>query len=156
MAENIEQNSGASRRKVKNYFYNARLSRRYHVYALASLVFIGFFEAYAVRILRDIGHDLSLATNVAPEIQESIYSSLINASLMFFGIFLFHSLLTVVYILIIEEKVGGASVAIMAYLDELKKGNYDYKRNLRDRDELQNIMASLKELSAILKEKENS
>ena len=60
---------------------------------------------------------------------------------------------TVFYIIVLSHRVGGPSVAIIAFINELKKGNYDFHRNLRINDELVPIMTELKELAEILKQK---
>ena len=82
---------------------------------------------------------------------ELIYSYidhlLFVVSVSFFIYFLF----TVLFVLFIEQKIGGPTVAILKYIEELKKGNYSYARPLRQGDELENIMAALRELQEELK-----
>ena len=58
-----------------------------------------------------------------------------------------------VFALVISHRIAGPVVAIKAFIDELKKGNYDYPRRLRPRDELVDVMDALHELAPILKEK---
>ena len=43
-------------------------------------------------------------------------------------------------------------IAIDAYIDEMKRGNYEYRRELRRHDELGPILDNLKQLSRQLKE----
>ncbi|MBT4161104.1 MAG: hypothetical protein HOE54_07330, partial [Gammaproteobacteria bacterium] len=59
-----------------------------------------------------------------------------------------------VFALMVSHRIAGPIVAITAYIEELKKGNYDYGRKLRPNDELTLIMDGLHELKAKLKEKE--
>ena len=59
-----------------------------------------------------------------------------------------------VFALMVSHRIAGPLVAITAYIEELKKGNYDYGRKLRPSDELTLIMDGLHELTAVLKSKE--
>ena len=59
-----------------------------------------------------------------------------------------------VFALMVSHRIADPIVAITAYIEELKKGNYDYGRKLRPNDELTLIMDGLHELKAKLKEKE--
>ena len=58
-----------------------------------------------------------------------------------------------VYSLIICHRVGGPTVAILYTIQQLQDGNYDVKRSLRKRDELQPIQQSLIELADKLRER---
>ena len=75
----------------------------------------------------------------------------VQMSLAGFGVFIG---LSFIFALVISHRIAGPQVAIKAFISELKKGNYDYKRNLRPRDELTEIMDALKELAPVLKERE--
>jgi len=59
-----------------------------------------------------------------------------------------------IFALLVSHRIAGPILAITAYIEELKKGNYSYGRNLRPNDELIQIMDGLHELNAILKDKE--
>ena len=43
--------------------------------------------------------------------------------------------------------VSPATIAILAYIEELRKGNYEHKRELREGDELKSIMDALHTLA---------
>jgi signal transduction histidine kinase len=59
-----------------------------------------------------------------------------------------------IFALMVSHRIAGPVVAISAFIEELKKGNYDYGRNLQPEDELTLIMDPLHELRAVLKGKE--
>ena len=59
-----------------------------------------------------------------------------------------------IFALMVSHRIAGPIVAITAYIEELKKGNYDYGRKLRPNDELTLVMDGLHELNAVLKENE--
>lgn len=145
----------ANQRKFNNYVKNARLSKRYYFYAfVGSLIFVGGFEVYAIQALRQIGQQLTAIPDAQVGVLGPIYQELIKASLLFFGSFLVYSILAIIFVMFIEQKVGGPTVAILRFIEELKAGNYDYRRKLRNGDELKNIMDALHGLAVNLKEKE--
>ena len=57
---------------------------------------------------------------------------------------------TFIYALVLTHRVSGPIMSIVAFIDELKKGNYGYARNLRRGDELVPIMSRLQELARVL------
>jgi len=59
-----------------------------------------------------------------------------------------------IFALMVSHRIAGPVVAINAYIQELKQGNYNYGRKLRPNDELTIIMDGLHELSTALKEKD--
>jgi len=59
-----------------------------------------------------------------------------------------------IFALMVSHRVAGPTLAITAYIDELKKSNYEYGRQLRPEDELVPIMDGLHELNEILKSKD--
>lgn len=74
------------------------------------------------------------------------------AAISLLGFVLF-AIASFIFALMISHRIAGPIVAITAYIDELKKGNYDYGRRLRPNDELTLIMDALHELAPVLKEK---
>ena len=53
-----------------------------------------------------------------------------------------------------SHRIAAPMVEIVAYIDELKKGNYYYARELRQRDELKPIQERLQELAVELRTRE--
>lgn len=142
------------RRKVSNYIANATLSKKYHYRLMVlSIGFMAVVLIYLMQVIKEITEKVSFVAHnddVAAEyIYESVNHILFITSLSFVVYFLF----SVLFVIFIEQRVGGPTVAILKYIDELKKGNYDYVRPLRSGDELESIMEALKELQTTLKEK---
>jgi len=54
----------------------------------------------------------------------------------------------------ITVNVLGAKMAILAYVDQLKQGNYDKFRALRGDDDFKDLLMSLEDLGAQLKERQ--
>jgi len=82
-------------------------------------------------------------------INELVNHLLIVVSLSFFIYFL----MSILFVLFVEQRIGGPTVAILKFIEELKKGNYEYKRQLRTGDELETIMQGLQDLQQDLKNK---
>ena len=81
---------------------------------------------------------------------EQITSLLFDVSVSMMIVFVGYALVAFLSAFIVSHQVAGASVAILRYIDEMKKGNYSYQRTLRKNDALVPIMDSLKELSSQL------
>jgi signal transduction histidine kinase len=59
-----------------------------------------------------------------------------------------------IFALMVSHRIAGPVVAITAFINELKQGNYRYGRKLRPNDELTIIMDGLHDLSAVLQEQQ--
>ena len=77
----------------------------------------------------------------------------VEFSLLGFAVFILFSFS---FALLMSHRIAGPQVAIKAYIDALKRGDYNYPRNLRPNDELTEIMTALKELAPILKERDKA
>ena len=141
---------GASQRKVLNYIKNAGLSKGYYLHILGGgVAFLVVLLSYASRLLGEI--NLVVSTIPDAGIIADVQDRLFMVTLIFFVSFFAFICSTVFYMIILGQRVGGPVIAICAYIDELKKGNYDVKRQLRKHDELIPVMNSLQELSEILR-----
>ncbi len=67
--------------------------------------------------------------------------------------FVAFAIISFIFALMVSHRIAGPMLAINAYIDELKKGNYQYGRKLRPNDELTQIMDNLHELNSVLKDK---
>ena len=85
--------------------------------------------------------------------QSQINAILFDIAGMTFIGFVAFAIASFIFALMISHRIAGPMAAIMAYIGELKKGNYSYDRNLRPIDELTIIMDALHELAPALKEK---
>ena len=77
----------------------------------------------------------------------------VQVSLVGFGVFILFSF---VFALVVSHRAAGPQVAIGAYIEALKQGHYDYQRNLRPNDGLNDIMDALKALALILKARDKN
>ena len=102
----------------------------------------------AVRSLMNSGDVLDY--QVQSQINELLVQS-VQMTFIGFGVFI---LLSFIFALLVGHRIAGPHLAILAFIDELKNGNYEYKRELRSHDELKEIMTALQELAPILKDRE--
>ncbi|MEM9622345.1 MAG: hypothetical protein AAF993_11890, partial [Pseudomonadota bacterium] len=52
---------------------------------------------------------------------------------------------------IINHRIAGPSIALVACIEQMRNGNYDYARELRKNDELVQIHEALRDLNAALR-----
>ena len=67
--------------------------------------------------------------------------------------FVLFAIASFIFALMVSHRIAGPMVAILAFINELKIGNYDYRRSLRPYDELTAIMDALHDLAPVLREK---
>ncbi|MGE4133332.1 MAG: hypothetical protein AB7F86_16940 [Bdellovibrionales bacterium] len=133
-------------RKIKNLLVSPGLRQNYYLHVFAGgVAFLGIIMYYVVQLLSEV----RTAVSTLPDFQMAnlVQDHLLTIALLFFVSFFAFVAFTVYYMIILGHRVGGAVVAILAYIEELKKGNYDAKRNLRKNDELVPIMQGLRELA---------
>lgn len=58
--------------------------------------------------------------------------------------------------IILSHRVAGPMTALTQYIEEIKRGNYDFDRQLRKKDELHPIYGALRDLARSLKENAKS
>ncbi len=115
------------------------------------IAFLGLLMAYASRILAEVN---AVALNIPdPGIAADLQDRLFLIAVIFFLSFFAFVTSTVFYMIVLGQRVGGPVIAICAYIQELQKGNYQAKRELRKNDELVPIMTELKILAEELAKK---
>ncbi len=145
---------GKDMRKLKNYIKTAGLSRGYYLHIFAGgIAFLGILLAYASRLLSEV--NVVIGTIPDANLAAALQDRLFLVAMIFFVSFLAFISTTVFYMIVIGQRIGGPVIAICAFIEELKKGNYEYKRQLRKDDELFPIMEDLQELAQVLKDKKD-
>lgn len=141
-------------RKIANYIKVSGLSRSYYLHIFAGgVAFLGIIMLYVSRLLSEV-QDV-IQTLPDPQMTATVEDRILAVAILFFVCFFAFMASTVFYMIVLGQRVGGPVVAICSYIQELKAGRYDVKRNLRKNDELQAIMDELRDLAAVLKEKKS-
>lgn len=143
------------RRKVKNYISSTRLKINYHLrLGIIAFLFITPLILYFSSIAKEMLLQISFLTQADPVAASQLTSDVQHLMIMFSLAFFIFFCLSLAIILLLEQRVGGPTVAVLKMIDEIKNGNYSYRRKLRKRDELDIIMDSLVDLQTVLQEKE--
>jgi nitrogen fixation/metabolism regulation signal transduction histidine kinase len=142
------------KRSLKNFILNPRMQLRISLYFVAfsfAATTLMMFVFYT-QIQQIEGLVISIPEMLTQQKLEISFllSSLVKINVLFFFAFIVAS---VVYGLLVSHRIAGPMYAILAQIEDLKKGNYDTKRKLREYDELGPVMDSLHELSNQLKNK---
>jgi len=118
-------------------------------YLVSGLAFFGAVAAFAfVRLgeVRELMNQPGMDFAEKMKVNDAMFE-VVQITLLGFALYI---IFTSVFTLIMSHRIAGPIVAITAFIEQLKLGNYDYKRGLRPRDELNEIMDKLKELAAFL------
>lgn len=140
-----------NKRKLKNFFVKPKFQLKYTYYQVAAgFAFFGTTVFLINQKLIEI--DVVLQNNVVIDalIQQqlhNIYTDVTKITLIGFASYV---AFTFVYAMLLTHRVSGPMISIVAFIDELKKGNYGFKRELRRGDELVPISTSLHELAELL------
>jgi hypothetical protein len=138
-------------RNIKNFVINPSFQLRMSFYFVSAtmavmgvLLFLLYNQISDVRLIVANSPGMSLATQA--EVNE-VLANIVKISigflfLMVIGIMSFG--------VVVSHRIAGPMYAIMAYIEDLKSGNYNAQRSLRPYDELSPIMDSLHELAAKL------
>lgn len=138
-------------RYFKNYVINPSFQLRMSFYFVSAtmavmgiLLFLLYNEIADIRLIvaNSPGMSLTTQTEVNAVLANIIKISVGFLFLMVLGIMSFG--------VVVSHRIAGPMFAIMAYIEDLKSGNYKAQRNLRPYDELSPIMDSLHELAAKL------
>jgi hypothetical protein len=79
--------------------------------------------------------------------------SLTMIAVLYFSTIIFFTMGFMAYMIVVAQRIGGPMKAICKFIDELRRGNYEYRRNLRPNDELGPIIEQLNDLARHLKER---
>lgn len=146
-----------SKRKLKNMFvqprFQLKLSLFYIVTGGLSISATGIFVLQKLAAVQELMNTSPVTSFQAQGVINELMLECIQISMLGFGFFI---LLSFIFALVISHRIAGPQVAIRAYIDALKEGNYDYQRELRANDELTDIMKALKELAPVLRERDQT
>jgi len=142
-------------RKLSNFLLTPQFQLKLTYYYIGGGLLLIFGTAgtvfYKMSLVRNIMNN-AIATDFSAQSQISEHMFHI-AQISMVG-FVAFAIASFIFALMVSHRIAGPVVAISAFIEELKKGNYDYGRNLRPGDELTLIMDGLHELRAVLKGKE--
>lgn len=141
-------------RKLRNLLVTPKFQLKMSLYYIVSgLIFFGAIVGIAYHKLmqvRALMNDNPIMNfDVQTQVNDLMFQIIQFTLIGFIAYIIFSSLFAIV----MSHRIAGPVVAITAFIEQLKQGNYDYKRNLRPNDELTEIMTALQELAPVLKER---
>ena len=144
-------------RKLSNFLltpqFQLKLTYQYIAIGVGIMVVTGGSVFYKMGQIRDVMNN-SLPTDFSA--QSQISDHMFNIAQISLVGFVAFAITSFIFALMVSHRIAGPVVAITAYIQELKKGNYDYGRKLRPNDELNIVMDELHNLNAVLKESKES
>lgn len=144
-------------RKLKNYLIHPGYQLRFGLYFVVSgMALLGTLIAIIFFKLKSLSDAISRTGSLDLKSQAMLNELIFDVTWISLTAFAAFSVVIFVYSIIISHRIVGPTVAICAYIEELKKGNLDAKRTLRKYDELHPIMDSLQDFALKLKVKNTS
>lgn len=142
------------KRKIKNYLINPDFQLKFVVYFIVSgVAVVGGMMAFIIRTMTHLRQEL-LRQKYTSEGLRALLNETTTEMIFIMGLTLvIFAGVAFVYSVIISHRIAGPVVAINAFINDLKKGNYESQRRLRDYDDLKSIMDNLYELAESLKGK---
>jgi len=144
-----------SKRSIRNLFvlprFQLKLSLFYIVVGGLLISGTGVAILYKLSVVQELMNNSPMHNLEVQGQLNELMLQCIQISLLGFGVFI---ILSFLFALVSSHRIAGPQIAIKAYIDALKEGNYDYQRNLRATDELTEVMDALKELAPVLRERE--
>lgn len=146
--------SSPSQRKLKNFVLDIKAQSRVALRViLAALITALILFSILFYKLSQLTQVLYGDPNVSAETHVAVYNTL-------FSIFIYSGLMVLaviavsyLYGFIMAHRYVGPRQVILQFIEDLKKGDYTNQRELREKDELHDVMKSLHELRDQLKQK---
>jgi signal transduction histidine kinase len=144
-------------RKLRNLLITPKFQLKLCAQFVASgLIFFGAIIGYSYRRLTVVNELMAGHPIMSHEVQAQINQLMFEIIRFTLGGFVLYILFSSLFALLISHRIAGPVVAIKAFIEQLKLGNYDFQRSLRPNDELTEVMDALKELAPVLKEREGT
>lgn len=140
------------KRKVRNYLVNPRFQFKFTVYFIVSgVAVVGILVALIYNKLK-MAQDMLASPQASPlALQAQLNTVMFDITTITIVTFVLFTLVSFIYAIIISHRIAGPVVAICKYIDDIKAGDYDTDRTLRQYDELKPIMDKLNDLATSLK-----
>ena len=140
-----------NQRKLRNFFFKPNFQVKYGYHQV--IAGFGFFGGTVYLVNEKLAEiDVLLQNNVIFEtlVRNQINDGYTDIAKIALAGFAAYVTFTFIYSLLLSHRISGPMISIVAFIDELNKGNYGFKRALRRGDELGPIMNSLHELATTL------
>ncbi len=139
------------RRRLKNFFLKPKYQLKYVNWLIsgAFVTLVGTVGFIHYR-LNKIDHLLNADADTPLANQIPVYHAFSDITMIALAGFVTFVLFACALVLLINHRVSGPMIAIVAQIDQLRQGNYKYERKLRNKDELLPIYDAVKDLARTL------
>ncbi|MCB0384043.1 MAG: hypothetical protein KDD43_01520 [Bdellovibrionales bacterium] len=142
------------KRLWRNYLLNPQFQLKFSVYFIVSVLsVVGVMVALIFTRLQDVREIILQYYGEDTILQSHLDQAIFEITLIAFSILVGFSAISFFYSLIITHRIAGPTLVICRFIEDLKKGDYEGNRRLRQYDELKPIMEGLNELATVLKSK---
>jgi len=140
------------KRLWRNYLLNPQFQLKFSVYFIVSvLAVVGVMVALIFTRLQGVREIILQYYGEDTILQNHLDQAVFEITLIAFLILIGFSAISFFYSLVITHRIAGPTLVICRFIDDLKKGDYEGNRKLRQYDELKPIMEGLNELAEALK-----
>ena len=143
-----------TQRKLRNLLVTPKFQIKISIYFVATgLVFFGTIMVVAYHKLMQVRALMNENPVMNLHAQNQVNDLMFQIVTFTLAGFVVYIIASSLFALIVSHRIAGPVIAIVGFIEQLKEGNYDYTRNLRPHDELNEIMDALKDLAPVLKER---
>jgi hypothetical protein len=143
-----------NKRSFKNYLLDPNFQLRYGLYfAAAGVGSIALILTLILTRLNGMLVDVFSQPALTVALENAISKFTDDLILYSALTFAFNVVFSVGFAIFMTHRIAGPAKVITSFIQEIRAGKYDSKRNLRERDDLQGIMQALKGLAADLGKK---
>lgn len=142
-------------RSIKNFLIDPNFQIKYALYFAASGVAVmgALFALISIRLNEMVQKIVSI--NMTDIGLENSFSHLLYDITLFTLItFVANTIFSFLFAIYMTHRISGPAMVIERYIKEMTAGTYESHRTLRKSDDLQAVMAALRELAATLKAKQ--
>ena len=142
-----------NRRSLSNVLVRPRYSVKFLTYFVFGGVFaIGGVVGFVYMRLMDIDQILNSSEAMGVGGHIPVYDAFTDVTTIAIAGLALFVIYACVIAIILSHRVAGPMTALIDHIEQLKRGNYDYERQLRKNDELHPLHDALRSLARSLKE----
>ncbi len=145
------QDGGRGRRRIANLIQRPKQQIKYILYFLASgLVLLLIVFSFVLFTLSNLVNTMTQLCGMGEDVQVAIQQSIMFAWVVFAIVFIAFAAMSIATGLLISHRIFGAMVPIRRQIEAMFAGDYAARGQLRENDELREIMEDLNALAGKL------
>lgn len=143
---------GSERRKAKNFLQKPQFQLKYtNWYITGAFIIMATTVTMIHYRLKQIDGLLNAEETMGMGGHVPIYDAFTDITTFALAGFVIFVIYACSLAIVINHRIAGPSIALVACIEQMRNGNYDYNRDLRKNDELQHIHDALRDLNSSLR-----